>query len=136
MKLLKDIVLLDINSPTFADDFAKEIGPGPVTVMTPQFHRTDGVLVNAPDLTPDEWWNLDKVPVTRLRQMGCQVWEDDAKGIHWLFPGQWYLHIPEGLTITYISGKSDTFKRGVTDGDIRFGALAFGFITPQQEQVK
>lgn len=123
---------LSMDSPTFAEDFAQAVGLQPgekLEIITPQFHRTDGLPISAPDLTPDEWSNLGKLPLSRVRQMGCQVWEDDAKGIHWLFPAQWYPHIPNGTKILTISGEEAIFVRGETDDDMRFGALAYGFIT-------
>ena len=125
----KNTPILHMDSPTFADDLAREIGPCPHEITTPQFHRTDGVTVSAPSLTAEEWANLGKLPLDRVRQMGCQMWEDDAKGIHWLFPGEWYPHIPPGTMITSICGDVEPFQPGVTDDDIRFGALAYGFIT-------
>ena len=124
--------ILDVNSPTFATDLAKEIGPGPHEIATPQFYRTDGVLVNAPDMSEAEWRSLCSLPPDRLRQLGCQVWSDDAKGTHWLFPAQWYPYIPEGLPVTDINGKTKLFARGLTDDDIRFGALSFGFINAKE----
>lgn len=124
--------ILDINSPTFAEDFESATGikPGdPIEIATPQFHRTDGVQINAPDLTEDEWKNLSKIPLERIRQLGCQVWDDTEKGIHWLFPGEWYPYIPDGLDVLCINGDVKKFQRGVADDDIRFGALAYGFMT-------
>ena len=118
-----------MDSPTFAEDLAKELGEGPHEFITPQFHRTDGLTVCAPNLTPYEWQNLGKLPLDRVRQLGCQMWEEDAKGIHWLFPGEWYPHIPAGTPITGICGDTKAFQPGVTDDDIRYGALAYGFIT-------
>ena len=129
MKLPENTLILDMNSPTFAEDLARELGPGPYKVVTPQFYRTDGLHPSKPHLTDDEWKNLGKLPLDRVRQMGCQMWEDDAKGIHWLFPGEWYPYIPAGTPITDICGKTKLFEPGVTDDDIRYGALAYGFVT-------
>lgn len=129
MNLPEDTLVLDINSPTFVDDLITAIGGAPDEVYTPQFHRVDGLQVSAPNLTPEEWSNLGKLPLERIRQMGCQIWEETAKGIHWLFPGQWYPHIPNGTKIVSICGDEKLFVSGETDDDIRFGALAYGFIT-------
>jgi hypothetical protein len=98
-------------------------------IVMPQFHRTDDVQVSAPNLTPDEWNNLGKLSLARVRQMGFQVWDDDAKGIHWLFPAEWYDYIPNGTKVVDINGNEEVFVRGETDNDMRFGALSFGFIT-------
>lgn len=123
--------MLDMDSPTFANDLAAIVGPGPIEIVTPQFTRTDGLPVSAPSLTPAEWQNLGTLPIYRLRQMGFQVWKEDDKGIHWLFPGEWFQHIPEGLEVVFINGEKEPFSKHTTDNDIRFGALAFGFITPR-----
>jgi hypothetical protein len=132
MKPPKGTPLLSMDSPSFTEDFASAIGLKPgekLEIATPQFHRIDGVQVSSPNLTPDEWDNLGKLPIERVRQMGCQIWEDDAKGIHWLFPGQWYQHIPNGTKILSICGEEGIFVLGETDDDIQFGALAYGFLT-------
>lgn len=89
LKLPACTPMLDMDSPTFASDFAAIVGPGPIEIVTPQFIRTDGLPISAPNLTPDEWQNLRGLPSDRLRQMGFQVWAEDEKGIHWLFPGEW-----------------------------------------------
>jgi len=120
-----------MDSPTFADDLAKELGPGPYEITTPQFHRTDEANVSAPIFTTEDWANLGKLPLDRVRNLGCQMWGEDAKGIHWLFPGEWYPYIPAGTMVTSICGDIKPFQPGVTDDDIRFGALAYGFITPR-----
>lgn len=129
LKLPAGTPMLDMDSPTFASDFAAIVGPGPIEIVTPQFTRTDGLPISAPNLTPDEWQNLGKLPLERLRQMGFQMWDEDEKGIHWLFPGEWFHHIPEGLEVVSISGKTRLFNKHTEDDDIRFGALSFGFIT-------
>lgn len=134
LKLPEGTPILDMDGPTFAEDLANAIGLQPgekLEITTPQFHRTDSVQVSEPELTADEWCNLGKLPLARVRQMGCQMWDEDAKGIHWLFPAQWYPYIPNGTKIVYISGDDGHFVRGETDDDMRFGALAYGFITPR-----
>ena len=134
MKLPKGTPVLSMDSPTFVEDFAKAAGIAPgekVELIMPQFHRTDGLTVSAPSLTPEEWANLGRLPLDRVRQMGCQKWKDDDKGIHWLFPGQWYPHIPDGTKILFIDGEEGIFASGETGDDIRFGALAYGFLTPR-----
>ena len=129
LNLPPGVVMLDMDSPTFAEDLAKELGDGPFETVTPQFHRTDKLVVAAPSLTSDEWANMDKLSLERIRQIGCQIWEEDEKGIHWLFPSEWYPYIPDGLEVLTISGHCEAFMRGVTDDDIRFGALPYGFRT-------
>ena len=84
MNLPKNTPILHMDSPTFADDLAKELGPGPYEITTPQFHRTDEANVSAPIFTTEDWANLGKLPLDRVRNLGCQMWGEDAKGIHWL----------------------------------------------------
>jgi len=130
IKLPKNTPMLDMDSPTFAEDFADAIGLQPgekLESMTPQFERTDGVQVPVlADLI--EWETLHTRDEATLRALGFGVWEKDEKGTHWLFPKEWYSIIPDGYKFTYISGEQGVFKRGETDDDYRFGCLAFGFI--------
>jgi hypothetical protein len=60
--------------------------------------------------------------------MGCGVWEKTDSSIHFLYPKEWYDLIPENYEIVCISGEVEHFKKGVTDDDIRFGCIAYGFI--------
>ena len=131
LKLPADIPMLDMDSPTFTSDLAAIVGPGPIEIVTPQFTRIDGLSISAPNLTPEEWQNLGGLPLERLRQMGFQMWDEDENGVHWLFPGEWFQHIPEGLEVVFIDGEKEPFSKHTTDDDIRFGALSFGFITPR-----
>lgn len=43
-----------------------------------------------------------------------------------LFPCEWYDIIPNGFTVTGLSGESYLFEKGVSDDDKRFGCLAYG----------
>jgi hypothetical protein len=134
-KLPKDIPMLDMDSPTFAEDFATAIGLQPgekLEIMTPQFERTDGVQV--PVLVDfKDWENLHKKDGATLLALGFGMWNETEKGKHWLFPKEWYDIIPDGYQITYISGEQGEFKRRKTDDDYRFGCLAFGFIQESQQ---
>ena len=121
--------MLDMGSPTFAEDFASTIGLGPgekLEIMTPQFERTDDIQV--PVLIDfNDWGTLHQRDPETLKALGFGVWNEDEKGKHWLFPKEWYASIPEGHPIVSISGERETFKRGETDDDYRFGCLSFGF---------
>jgi len=70
---------------------------------------------------------LDEVT---LKAIGCQKWDDpNAEGlVLWLYPGEWYNHIPEGLMMRCIDGTDSPMQHGVTDDDTRYGALAYGFM--------
>lgn len=63
-----------------------------------------------------------------LEDLGCQVWDRDGSKTLWLYPREWYDDIPEDFTIVFIDNKVSHFKKGVTNNDSRFGALAFGFV--------
>lgn len=61
--------------------------------------------------------------------LGLSPWKLDT-GTVYLFPGRLYNDIPDGTEIVFIDGKHETFIRGVTDDDTRFGYLAFGVFIP------
>jgi len=133
LKLPEDVTMLDMGSPTFAEDFARAIGIQPgekLEMMAPQFERADGL--NVPLLVDfNDWENLHKKDEATLIAFGFGVWDETEKGKHWLFPKEWYDFIPDGYPITSISGEQEYFKRGETDDDYRFGCLSFGFIKEQ-----
>ena len=121
--------MLDMASPTFADDLCDAIGVKPgdtVQIMTPQFDRTDGKAVPSPVADPHFWRTLHEWSIEDLKGIGLQIWEKDEKGTLLLFPAEWYDYIPEGYTVTVINGKDEIFHKGVSDDDRRFGALAYG----------
>ena len=80
--------------------------------------------MTVPTTIPD-FKKLELLPANILKELGCQVWQ----GKHWLYPGDWYDSIPDGLTIVDINGIEEEFKHGFTDNDTHFGALAYGFIS-------
>ena len=131
IKLPPGTPILALDSPTFAEDFAKAIGLQPgekLEIVTPQFERTDGMQVPVPDMSVDDFRQLATRDEAALKAMGLGIWHRDDKGIHWLFPAEWYSRIPDGLEIVSISGEVEVFKRGKTDDDRRFGMLSFGFV--------
>ena len=124
--------ILDINDPDFATKLAEAIGAKPgetIEVMTPQFTRTDGLTVPLPVF---DFAKLPTLPEDTLKAIGCQKWDDPDKdgNVLWLYPSEWYDHIPDGTIVTDINGGVEPFKRGETDDDMRFGALAYGFMRP------
>jgi hypothetical protein len=132
---MKDIldkcdVVLDANDPDFADQLREAIGAKPgktIEFITPQFTRTDGVT---PVAALDDFSALSKLSPETLKAIGCCPWDEpNEKGeVLWLLPGEWYDRIPEGFLLTCISGKTEPFKRGETDDDIRYGCLAYGIM--------
>ena len=134
IKLPPGTPVLSLDSPTFAEDFAKAIGLQPgetLEIMTPQFERTDGMQVPVPDMSIDDFRQLATRDEATLKAMGLGIWDRDDKGTHWLFPAEWYDRIPDGLEIVSINKKTEVFKLGETDDDQRFGMLSFGFMQAQ-----
>ena len=97
-----------------------------IEIRTPQFERVDEIN---PTL-PDDFESLQNLSEGELKEIGCQKWDEpDDKGMTlWLFPGEWYDYIPNGLEIVDIFMEVKKFERGKTDDDIRYGALSFGFL--------
>jgi len=111
----------------FADKLREAIGAGDyeeIRVTTPQFERVNGKKVYYYPQTAEEFDALKQAPADILLDMGLRRWE----GEHWLYPGEWYDCIPESYEVVDIFGVVEQFERGVTDDDIRFGCLAYGFI--------
>jgi len=110
----------------------KVLGVGPyeqVHVRMPQFGRIDGrEIVHYPE-TEEDWKQLPTLPRIALVELGLQQWDPG----HWLYPGEWYEHIPTGHPIVDICGDKELFVPGQTDDDRRFGALAYGFKREEQE---
>jgi len=100
-----------------------------VKIITPQFKRT-GKLKK--EYTPKNKADLNRIisdcTHKQLTNMGCGVWEKTKEHTHYLYPGEWYNHIPEDFEIVSISGKTSKFKKGKSDDDIRFGCLPYGFL--------
>lgn len=68
-----------------------------------------------------------------LKELGLQKWsevknKEQQEEALWLFPHQWYDHIPEGMEVTTIVQEDSTeeFSKETHSDDIRFGALAYG----------
>ncbi|MDP1873699.1 hypothetical protein [Phenylobacterium sp.] len=123
-------VVLDADAPDFAERLVAAIGVEPgetIEIVTPQFERTDGLSPVAPDF---DFSSLPSLPEASIRALGCMAWDEpDTEGqVLWLYPAEWYAHIPEGHMIVDINGELERFQRGVTDDDMRFGVLAFGFL--------
>lgn len=84
--------------------------------------------------TPEDFKNLKNLSPSMLRELGCIVWETKNEKTHWLYPYQWYDHIPNGLSIVDINGKEELFEKGKTDDDRRMGMLAYGFLQDTIEE--
>jgi hypothetical protein len=124
-------VVLDASDENFAADLTKALGVkegDSINFITPQFERTDGRAVAYFPSTPEEYAALPEMAAHNLKKIGCQKWEEEAGEILWLFPKEWYAHIPNGTKIVDINGDEEEFISGETDDDIRFGALSYGFL--------
>ncbi len=101
-----------------------------VRVITPQFDRTDGKKIYYYPKSVEEYDALKKAPRDILTDMGVRAWAgaDDGSWKLYLYPYEWYDHIPDGYRVTDIFGEEEPFKRGLTDDDKRFGCLSFGFV--------
>ena len=127
-------VILDASDADFADDLTKALGLNPgekINLITPQFERTDGRVVMYRPTTPEEYSALKEMSSDSLKKIGCQVWDKEGGKTHWLYPHEWYNHIPNGTEVVDICKKVEKFEAGKTDDDIRFGALSYGFIQRQ-----
>ena len=125
--------ILDMDDPDFATKLREAIGAKegePIRIIAPQFNRTDGLDVPKPMM---DFAKLPQLADETLKQIGCQKWDepDEQGNVLWLFPAEWYDFIPDGTTVTCISGEVEKFRRGETDDDRRFGALAYGFVRKQ-----
>lgn len=130
----KHDIVLDMDDKDFVADLTRALGVkkgDTVNLITPQFERTEGRLVSYTPNTKQEYEALKLMDPENLKKIGCQVWEKEDGKTTWLYPHEWYKHIPDGTEIVSICGNTEKFKRGETCDDMRFGALAFGFV--QQE---
>ena len=94
----------------------------PIGVSTPQFERTDGVSVDWRPSSKMDIYGLRECSQEELEDLGLRRWSDNL----WLFPAEWYEHIPAGTLIEDINGKVEEFRPGETDDDRRAGVLAYG----------
>lgn len=122
-------VMLDMNDPDFSTKLITAIGAkeGEVIEVTgPQFTRTDGLEVPLPVC---DFAKMPDLAEETLLAIGCQKWnEPDQNGnVTWLYPHEWFPHLPKGLDIVSITGSKATFDPESTDNGMRFGALSFGF---------
>lgn len=92
-------------------DFLKTLGQKDLQIL--------GLLYWGRLTTEDEKDKKNKLIYTR----GEPITES---GHLWLFPKEWYSHIPEGYEIIDILERKHKFQYGETSNDDRFGALAYG----------
>lgn len=128
-------VVLDASDENFAADLMAALGVEPgdaVNIITPQFDREDGRVVTYFPQAPSEYDALPLLLPVNLEKIGCQVWEEKNGMRHWLFPREWFSHIPKGREIVTINGQRRKFDPQEDSDDSRFGALAYGFLQPMK----
>lgn len=69
-----------------------------------------------------EFGKLFEMTGEQLRALGCGNWD----GGLFLFPVEWYDHIPRGFPIESVSGDIKRFTPGVSPSDPGYGMLAYG----------
>lgn len=69
-----------------------------------------------------EFTKLFDMTEEQLKKLGCGNWD----GGLFLFPVEWYDHIPRGFPVETISGSTKPFAPGATPRDAGFGMLAYG----------
>lgn len=109
-----------------------------IEIVTPQFEREkDKPKPLSAPITFESWCNLSSLPEKDLDLLGLRKWgrKEDNDGnelmdtpMLWLFPGEWFNLIPDGLLVTDIFFNTYAFLRDEADNDIRFGMLAYGIL--------
>lgn len=93
-------------------------------LVTPQFDREDGVEPDPHPESREDWELLRDCTPEQLTDMGLRPWDGDL----FLFPAEWYDHIPEGFDVTSINDETEPFDPATHTDDRRFGVLAYGVV--------
>ncbi len=129
------------------EELIKELGIKPgdtVNIASSQHEREYELEIKFIPQTADELnIIIQHTKKSELAKMGVRPfadWTDEAylkEGeVHFLFPGEWYKHLPEGFEVTGLSGEKYKFEQGVSDDDIRYGCLPYGFIRNEAKTVQ
>lgn len=125
--------VLYMDDPDFARKFSEAVGLKPgekLQIATPQFERTDGKKITYVPTTPEQYAALKHLTREGRKSLGMAPWDEREDEELWLFPHQWYAHIPAGLEVVDINYAVEKFEPGKTDDDRRFGLLSFGVMCP------
>ena len=98
-----------------------------IEISTPQFEREYKLEIDWKPESVADFDALKTLPKEVLKKMGVRIWDEENGEIHYLYPGEWFNLIPEGLLVIDIGGKEELFSKEKSDDDIRFGCLAYGF---------
>lgn len=122
------------NTNDVAERLREAIGAEPgekIEVQTPQFERADGKEIDYYPLTLAEFERLKTLTADELKELGLRGW--DEEGRLWLFPHEWFPHIPEGFEVTDINKQREQFDPETSDDDQRFGVLPYGVSPADRE---
>ncbi len=126
-------------------EFLKREFPKRNFITLPQFERSEELDFEWKPEDVDEFYTLvNKAPVDILIGFGFRKWtiQEDVLGTGstvkkydigdeiLLFPGEWYNIIPDSYQVIGLFGEVYPFRRGTTNGDIRYGCLAYGIKRP------
>ncbi len=132
-KVTKVVPMLDANDPEFADRFAAVLGIGKddtVNVMTPQFERLDGRVIEY-ESGPEDAETFDAIKglsSARLLDLGLVKFDTVGDVVMWLYPGEWFDAIPDGYEVNAIDQDEPIkWNKAEADSDTRNGMLAYGF---------
>ena len=94
-----------------------------ITIVTPQFDRTEDMPA-APAIpsNDEEWRQLKSMTAKEATERGFLTWD----GGLFLFPKKWFDRIPGWLKVECIDGSVSKWSFEKRDNDTRFGCLAYG----------
>lgn len=134
--MMKFDLMLDLSDKNFANDLMEALGVkegDTVEIITPQFARTDARAITYYPRTLEEFSALHTFSKETLQKIGLGIWDGDSDKTHWLYPGEWFNYIPDGMLVTDINGVELNFMKAICDDDTRYGMLAYGFIQTNTE---
>lgn len=124
-------IIAETGKPEFVSDLVQALrrtGIAELRFTEPKFKRVDGRAVSYRPKTAVEFDALKHMSASNLRHIGCRLWDDFAGQRHWLYPPEWYDHIPQDYVVVFADGRKEVFEHGVTPRFKEIGALAFGFV--------
>lgn len=72
--------------------------------------------------------NIDLTKLTKeeAQKLRFGLWSEEGENNIYLFPLWLVPIIPEGMEVTYISGRKEKYNKETADNDIRFGCVPYG----------
>ena len=99
----------------------KAVEEGRTEIPYPNRDNVDWALPETP------FAELPGLPPDVLQALGCRLFDEMPSGDLWLFPGEWFNYLPDGLKVVSITGEQYAFDTKTCDPDTRMGLLAYGF---------